>query len=140
MSRAEDPRSAKLLIEDERIEAILRETFGFEALRPRQEAAIAGVLGGRDVLLTMPTGSGKSLAFQLPAIALPGMTLVVSPLIALMQDQVDRLRSLGVRASFVNSTLDRSEREERIAAAIAGELDLLYVTPSVFECVASQKT
>ena len=127
-----DPRRAKLAVEDPRVAEVLREIFGFATLRPRQEAAIEGVLAGRDVLLTMPTGAGKSLAFQLPAIVLPGMTLVVSPLIALMQDQVGRLRELGIRASFVNSTLDARERESRIAAAVDGELDLLYVTPERF--------
>ena len=78
--------------DDPRIEKALREEFGLERLRPRQAEAIEAVLAGRDVLLTLPTGAGKSLVYQLPAVVLPGLTLVVSPLIALMKDQVDALR------------------------------------------------
>ena len=114
----------------------LKERFGFEDFRGRQREAVEAVLGGRDVLLTMPTGAGKSLAYQLPAIVLDGLTLVVSPLIALMQDQVDQLRGRGVAASFVNSSIDGAERARRLARARAGELDLLYVTPERFRSPA----
>ena len=118
--------------DDPRIEKALREEFGLERLRPRQAEAIEAVLAGRDVLLTMPTGAGKSLVYQLPAVVLPGLTLVVSPLIALMKDQVDALRKKGIRASFVNSSISGAERERRLLAAERGELDLLYVTPERF--------
>jgi ATP-dependent DNA helicase RecQ len=112
--------------------ALLRERFGHAAFRGRQAEAVAAVLAGRDVLLTMPTGTGKSLAYQLPALLLEGLTLVISPLIALMQDQVDALRARGVRAAFVNSSLDAGQRRARLAAAARGELELLYVTPERF--------
>ncbi|MEM9802375.1 MAG: ATP-dependent DNA helicase RecQ [Planctomycetota bacterium] len=110
----------------------LRETFGIDHYRGLQEPAIKAVLAGRDVLLTMPTGAGKSLAYQLPAVVLDGLTLVVSQLIALMKDQVDALRRKGVRATFVNSSIGARERRERLEAAIRGEIDLLYVTPERF--------
>ncbi|HVS17128.1 MAG TPA: DEAD/DEAH box helicase, partial [Planctomycetota bacterium] len=106
--------------------ALLRQRFGHDDFRGRQAEAVAAVLAGRDVLLTMPTGTGKSLVYQLPALLLDGLTLVVSPLIALMQDQGDARRARGVRAAFVNSSLAAHERRERLEAAVRGELDLLY--------------
>ena len=110
----------------------LRERFGHDAFRGRQAEAIDGVLAGRDVLLTMPTGWGKSLAYQLPAIVLEGTTLVVSPLIALMKDQVDALESRGLAATFVNSSISSGERKRRLAATARGDVDLLFVTPERF--------
>ncbi len=110
----------------------LEEVFGIEDYRGPQEAAITAVLAGRDVLLTMPTGAGKSLVYQLPAVVEEGMTLVVSPLIALMKDQVDALRARGIRAAYVNSSISAADRARRLKAAAAGELDLLYVTPERF--------
>lgn len=110
----------------------LRETFGFKSYRGKQKEAIDAVLAGRDVLITMPTGAGKSLCYQLPGIVLPGMTLVVSPLIALMKDQVDALRQKGVRATFVNSSLSGKERRRRLDHALRGGVDLLFVTPERF--------
>ena len=110
----------------------LRERFGALDFRSRQAEAVDAVLDGRDVLLTMPTGAGKSLVYQLPAVVLPGLTLVVSPLIALMKDQVDALRKRGIAATFVNSSLDAPERRRRLEAAVRGELDLLFVTPERF--------
>ena len=110
----------------------LREHFGFDDFRGRQDEAIAAVLAGRDVLVTMPTGAGKSLVYQLPAILLDGLTLVVSPLIALMKDQVDALERRGVRATFVNSSLEAPERQGRLEACVRGEFDLLFVTPERF--------
>src|SRR5262245_37213665 len=88
------------------LERTLHERFGLERFRPGQREVIEQVLGGRDVLCVMPTGGGKSLCYQLPALLLPGTTLVVSPLIALMKDQVDALIKRGVRATLINSTLD----------------------------------
>ncbi|MEO0651907.1 MAG: DEAD/DEAH box helicase, partial [Planctomycetota bacterium] len=116
--------------------AVLRERFGHSAFQGDQEAAVNAVLAGRDVLLVTPTGGGKSVAYQLPALLLDGTTLVVSPLIALMQDQVDALRRRGIRASFVNSSLTGKQREERLQAATRGEWDLLYVTPERFRSAA----
>lgn len=114
------------------VRAVLRGTFGIDDYRGLQQQAVDAVLAGRDVLLTMPTGAGKSLCYQLPALVLEGLTLVVSPLIALMKDQVDALRARGVRATFVNSSIRGSERRERLEAAAAGEVDLLFVTPERF--------
>jgi ATP-dependent DNA helicase RecQ len=115
-----------------RARAVLRERFGHADFRGQQAEAVAAVLAGRDVLLTMPTGSGKSLAYQLPALLLDGLTLVISPLIALMQDQVEALRARGIRAAFVNSSLDAPARRARLEAAARGDLALLYVTPERF--------
>jgi len=123
-------------LDDPRLVRVLSETFGHASLRPRQRGALAAVLAGRDVLLTSPTGSGKSLVYQLPSVLLPGTTLVVSPLIALMKDQVDALVARGVRATFVNSSLGRSERAARLAAVERGRIDLLYVTPERFRSPA----
>src|SRR5947207_14382078 len=86
-------------------------------------------MGGHNVLAVMPTGSGKSLCFQLPALALPGLTLVVSPLIALMKDQVDHLEELRIPASVINSTVPRDIQRDRMEDAISGKLKILYVAP-----------
>ncbi|MEU2355039.1 DNA helicase RecQ [Streptomyces misionensis] len=109
--------------------ATLNRVFGYEAFRGRQEEIIEHVVAGGDALVLMPTGGGKSLCYQIPALVRPGTGVVVSPLIALMQDQVDALRALGVRAGFVNSTQDFDERRTVEAEFLAGELDLLYLAP-----------
>ncbi|SFY52260.1 ATP-dependent DNA helicase RecQ [Streptomyces sp. F-1] len=109
--------------------ATLNRVFGYEAFRGQQEAIIEHVVAGGDALVLMPTGGGKSLCYQIPALVRPGTGVVVSPLIALMQDQVDALRALGVRAGFVNSTQDFDERRTVEAEFLAGELDLLYLAP-----------
>ena len=128
-----DEKHASLRDEDEpRVRELLSKRFGHSELRPAQAQAIAAVLAGRDVLLTMPTGAGKSLVYQLPALLLDGVTLVISPLIALMKDQVDALRARGLPASFVNSSLDGPERRKRLEQACRGELRLLFVTPERF--------
>ena len=108
---------------------LLKDVFGYEAFRGQQEQIIERLARGGDALVLMPTGGGKSLCYQIPALLRGGVGIVVSPLIALMQDQVDALRLLGVRAAYLNSTLDRqgAGRVERELAA--GELDLLYVAP-----------
>ena len=93
-------------------ESVLRETFGFAAFRSHQEGLIRGLLDGRDVFGVMPTGGGKSLCFQLPAILMPGCAVVVSPLIALMKDQVDAARANGIRAACVNSAASIDELKE----------------------------
>jgi len=123
-------------VTDPRILPALRSAFGFDALRGHQAEAIEAVLAGRDVLVTMPTGAGKSLVYQLPALILDGLTLVVSPLIALMKDQVDALTEKGLAATFVNSSLERAEREARLGAAERGEYKLLFVTPERFRSAA----
>src|SRR5579864_5762871 len=114
------------------LEQTLHERFGLEEFRPGQREAIENVLHGRDVLCVMPTGGGKSLCYQLPALLLPGLTLVVSPLIALMKDQVDALVERGLRATLLNSTLDPSEQMARLAEIEAGRYDLVYVAPERF--------
>ncbi|MFJ8791058.1 DNA helicase RecQ [Streptomyces sp. NPDC102462] len=109
--------------------ATLHRVFGYEEFRGEQEAIIEHVVAGGDAVVLMPTGGGKSLCYQIPALVRPGTGVVVSPLIALMQDQVDALRALGVRAGFVNSTQDFDERRVVEAEFLAGELDLLYLAP-----------
>jgi ATP-dependent DNA helicase RecQ len=110
----------------------LSEHFGYSEFRGDQEAIILGVMQGRSALVLMPTGMGKSLCYQLPALLLPGLTLVISPLIALMQDQVDQAQKHGLKASFISSTLGKEERERRYQQLAAGEFQLLYVTPERF--------
>ncbi len=109
--------------------ALLKRYWGYDSLRGQQNEVIGNVLAGRDTLVLMPTGAGKSLCYQLPALLLDGLTIVVSPLIALMQDQVEALRAMGIAAEFLNSTLafDEVRRIER--AARTGELNLLYMAP-----------
>ncbi|MGQ5594381.1 DNA helicase RecQ [Streptomyces sp. ESR1.13] len=109
--------------------ATLHRVFGYDAFRGEQEAIVEHVIAGGDAVVLMPTGGGKSLCYQIPALVRPGTGIVVSPLIALMQDQVDALRALGVRAGFMNSTQDFDERRVVEAEFLAGELDLLYLAP-----------
>jgi ATP-dependent DNA helicase RecQ len=116
--------------------AILRDRFGHAALRAGQEAAVRSALAGRSLLVVMPTGAGKSLLYQLPALLADGLTLVVSPLIALMKDQVDDLQQRGVPATFINSSLDLAEQQARIQRCLAGEVRLLYVAPERFQSAA----
>jgi ATP-dependent DNA helicase RecQ len=108
---------------------ILQSTFGYESFRPLQQEIIDQVTNGGDALVLMPTGGGKSLCYQIPSLARPGVGIVISPLIALMQDQVDALKQLGVRAAFLNSTLNFNAAREVEQALRQGELDLLYVAP-----------
>ena len=108
---------------------ILQQVFGYDAFRGDQQAIIQQVLHGGDALVLMPTGGGKSLCYQIPALMRKGVGVVVSPLIALMQDQVDALLELGVRAAFLNSSQDWREAREVEQAFLAGQLDLLYVAP-----------
>jgi len=113
----------------ERAREVLGSVFGHERFRPLQEEIIAALLAGEDVLALMPTGGGKSLCYQLPALVREGVGIVVSPLIALMEDQVLALRELGVRAAFLNSTLEWAQVREIEQAVRAGEVDLLYLAP-----------
>src|SRR6185295_4676745 len=113
--------------------ALLRERFGFSEFRPAQQQVIDKVMAGQHALAVMPTGSGKSLCYQLPALALPGLTLVVSPLIALMKDQVDQLNHLGLPATVINSTVSREQQRSRLEQVIAGKIKLLYIAPERFQ-------
>ncbi len=108
---------------------LLKRTFGYASFRPLQREIIEATLAGRDVFALLPTGGGKSLCFQLPALVRPGLTVVVSPLIALMKDQVDALQASGVAATFLNSTLDADESRARLRGLHAGEYKLLYAAP-----------
>ncbi|MCF3147858.1 DNA helicase RecQ [Streptomyces platensis] len=108
---------------------VLRRVFGYDAFRGSQQEIIEHVIGGGDAVVLMPTGGGKSLCYQIPSLVRSGVGIVISPLIALMQDQVDALRALGVRAGFLNSTQDLEERRLVEAEFLAGELDLLYLAP-----------
>ena len=108
---------------------LLKQHFGYDEFRPGQEAVIGHALAGRDSLVVMPTGGGKSLCYQLPALARGGLTLVVSPLIALMKDQVDGLRANGIPAEFLNSSLDHATAANVERRAQAGRVSLLYVAP-----------
>lgn len=107
----------------------LREHFGFRRFRPGQEQVVQAALEGRDTVVVMPTGSGKSLCFQLPALALVGTTVVVSPLIALMKDQTDTLADKSIEATAVNSTLTPSEQQAALEAIAAGQMEFVYTTP-----------
>ncbi|KKU47970.1 hypothetical protein A3H10_04330 [Candidatus Uhrbacteria bacterium RIFCSPLOWO2_12_FULL_46_10] len=110
----------------------LEESFGHVEYRAGQEEAIAAILDGRDALIVMPTGAGKSLCYQLPALCLPGVTIVVSPLIALMKDQVDDLNGRGLPAAFINSTMSSSSITERLREIALGHYKLLYIAPERF--------
>jgi ATP-dependent DNA helicase RecQ len=131
---AEDLRSGT----DAELEQALKTTFGFDAFRPGQLPIVKSVLAGRDCIGVMPTGAGKSLTYQLPARLLGGLTLVVSPLIALMKDQVDALSEAGLRATFLNSSLTLDERRERVARLRAGEFEVLYAAPEGLEAATGR--
>ena len=108
---------------------ILKHVFGFDAFRPGQEAVVDAVLDGENVLAVMPTGAGKSLCFQVPSLALGGLTIVVSPLVALMQDQVMALKLAGVAADSINSAASRADNVTVWQRVAAGETRLLYMAP-----------
>jgi ATP-dependent DNA helicase RecQ len=111
------------------LQALLKRSFGYGSFRPLQAEIIQDALAGRDVFALLPTGGGKSLCFQLPALVHPGLTIVVSPLIALMKDQVDGLQASGIPATFLNSTLDASESKARFRGLYRGDYRLLYIAP-----------
>jgi ATP-dependent DNA helicase RecQ len=130
-SAAPAPRSAA--IDARAMHAALKSSFGYDQFRPGQQPIIEAVLAGRDCVGVMPTGAGKSLTYQLPARLLGGTALVISPLISLMKDQVDALGEAGLRATFLNSTLDAEERRRRVAALRGGEYELIYAAPEGLE-------
>ena len=109
------------------IRKVLHDVFGFAAFRPNQEEIITAILSGRDVFAAMPTGGGKSVCYQLPALLLPGLTVVVSPLVALMKDQVDAAREQGLPAAFLNSTLETGDAAAVYRELAAGGIKLLYI-------------
>src|SRR5436309_1108931 len=113
----------------DRATEILNRVWGYHDFRGGQREIIEHMTGGGDALVLMPTGGGKSLCYQIPALLRAGTGVVVSPLIALMQDQVDAMVNLGVRAGFLNSTQDPGQRRQMESAFLAGELDLLYLAP-----------
>src|SRR4029450_12586021 len=111
------------------LDEALKKYFGYDAFRPLQKEIINDALAGRDVFALMPTGGGKSLCFQLPALMRDGLTIVVSPLISLMKDQVDALQTSGIAATFLNSALDREEAVARLRGLHRSQYRMLYVAP-----------
>jgi ATP-dependent DNA helicase RecQ len=116
----------------EQLQELLKLHYGFKTFRPGQEKVIDNILTGKDTLVIMPTGGGKSLCYQLPALVLDGVTLVISPLIALMKDQVDGLHKIGVPATFINSSISQAETAKRLEAVKSGSYKLLYIAPERF--------
>ena len=111
------------------IENILEKYYGYSSFRKGQREVIESILKGRDTVAVMPTGSGKSLCYQIPALVFEGVTVVISPLISLMKDQVDALKEMGIKASYINSSISRQELKDRLARTAAGEYKLLYIAP-----------
>ena len=109
--------------------SILKSVFGFDDFRPHQESIINEALSSRDVFAALPTGGGKSLCYQLPALLRPGLTVVVSPLIALMKDQVDAAKAAGIEAGCLNSSMESAERAEVFHALDSRQMKLLYIAP-----------
>ena len=127
MSQLAGPRS-----DLESARRCLRERFGFDSFRAGQEAIVGCILGGKNIVGVMPTGSGKSLCYQLPALLMDGITLVVSPLIALMADQVNGLRARGLPVTFINSSLDLDEQDARIGDTVEGKYKIVFIAPERF--------
>ena len=108
---------------------LLKEIFGYDEFRDLQQEIITSILDKKDSLVVMPTGGGKSLCYQIPALIFPGLTVVVSPLISLMKDQVDQMNQLGVEAVLLNSSISREEYNENIRSIRSGKIKLLYAAP-----------
>ena len=121
--------TAPSIPDDESLEESLHEVFGLSHLRPGQKEVIQSVLEGRDTLAVMPTGSGKSLCYQLPALNLPGTAIVVSPLISLMKDQAEKLEDVGIDTAQVNSTLNTQQESETLRHIRGAGSDVVFVTP-----------
>ena len=111
------------------IHKILKENWGYDEFRPMQSSIIETVVGGRDTIVLMPTGGGKSITFQVPALALEGVTIVISPLIALMQDQVGALKQRGINAVAVNSSMSYQQMDAALDNCVYGDVKLLYLAP-----------
>lgn len=121
--------TAAVINKEELAHQVLRDTFGYQQFRPGQQTIINTALSGRDCLVVMPTGGGKSLCYQIPALVMDGLTLVVSPLISLMKDQVDQLMAAGVEAGCLNSTQTREQQQEVMAGCRTGRIKMLYIAP-----------
>jgi len=119
------------MIQDAKV--LLKKYYGYDSFREGQEKVISSILEGRDTLAVMPTGAGKSICYQIPALLMKGITLVVSPLISLMKDQVDALDDIGVNSTYINSSLEQHVVQERILMAVSGHVKLLYVAPERLE-------
>ena len=119
-------------MEENIIQKVLRQLFGFDSFRPNQESIVKAILAGRDIFAVLPTGGGKSLCYQFPAVILDGVCVVVSPLLSLMKDQVDSARELGIRAVTLNSTTGKRDFVQAVQAMENGKLDLLYISPERF--------
>ena len=120
--------------------AALKEVFGYDDFRPGQEDAVAAILRGRDVMAVMPTGAGKSICYQIPALVLEGVTLVVSPLISLMRDQVFALLQNGVRAAYLNSSLTPRQYALALEHARRGTYKIIYVAPALRRARKSRRS
>ena len=116
----------------QKLKELLKHHYGYNHFRPGQEKAIDYILEGRSAVVIMPTGGGKSLCYQLPALVLSGVTIVVSPLIALMKDQVDGLLRVGIPATFINSSISIAETTNRLTDVKEGKYKLLYIAPERF--------
>ena len=114
-------------------EQALKILFGYDSFRAGQKSVIDNILAGRDAFAVMPTGAGKSVCYQIPAVLLPGITLVISPLISLMQDQVKALNEAGVQAAFINSSLSEKDYNETIKKARQGTYKIIYIAPVTAE-------
>lgn len=121
--------TAAVLNKEELAHQVLRDTFGYQQFRPGQQTIINTAISGRDCLVVMPTGGGKSLCYQIPALVMDGLTLVVSPLISLMKDQVDQLMAAGVEAGCLNSTQTREQQQDVMAGCRTGRIKMLYIAP-----------
>lgn len=113
----------------DKAEELLKEYYGYDSFRPGQEKIIRSILAGKDTLGIMPTGGGKSICYQIPALMMPGITIVISPLISLMKDQVDALKELGIPSGFINSSQSLKEERETIKGILSGKIKILYVAP-----------
>ena len=118
---------------DPRALEALNRYFGYDSFRPGQSGIVSAILTGHDVLGVMPTGAGKSICYQIPAAILPGVAIVISPLISLMRDQVDALNDVGLPAAFINTTQTPDEQDLVFAQALSGQIKLLYVAPERLE-------
>jgi len=121
--------TAAVINKEQLAQQVLRDTFGYQQFRPGQQTIINAAISGRDCLVVMPTGGGKSLCYQIPALVMDGLTLVVSPLISLMKDQVDQLMAAGVEAGCLNSTQTREQQQEVMAGCRTGRIKMLYIAP-----------
>jgi len=113
----------------EKAEGVLKKYWGYDSFRQGQQEAIRSVIEGKDTLVLFPTGGGKSLCYQVPSLMLDGLTVVLSPLVALMQDQVEQLNKAGIRATFINSTIPSYDVEQRLVNARNGMYKMLYIAP-----------